>query len=154
MPCQTPRRPARVMLPSTENGLSASGLRFGAPHTIALLACLSCFQHLFAGLTSRSLRELIAELIRLRPAANDLRPTPPAAQVIHPANPARSGGRADQPGKDDLAVFFIKTCTRIVNPLLAELDSTLPADIANRTSLGNPGARSSMHSKWSSSQVR
>ena len=63
MPCQTPGRSARVMLPSAENGLSASGLRFGEPLTMALLACLSCFQHLFAGLTSRSLRELIVGLI-------------------------------------------------------------------------------------------
>jgi hypothetical protein len=30
---------------------------------MALLACLCCFQHLFAGLTNRSLRELIAGLI-------------------------------------------------------------------------------------------
>jgi hypothetical protein len=39
------------------------GLRFGEPRTMALLACLCCFQHLFAGLTTRSLRELIAGLI-------------------------------------------------------------------------------------------
>ena len=32
-----------------------------------------------------------------------------------------------------LAVFFTKTYTRIVNPALAELDPTLPAEIAART---------------------
>ena len=32
-----------------------------------------------------------------------------------------------------LAVFFTKTYTRIVNPSLAELDPTLPAEIANRS---------------------
>jgi hypothetical protein len=48
----------RVVLPSVEDGLPAPGLRFGEPRTMALLACLCCFQHLFAGLTNRSLREL------------------------------------------------------------------------------------------------
>jgi DNA-binding IclR family transcriptional regulator len=32
-----------------------------------------------------------------------------------------------------LAVFFTKTYTRIVNPTLAELDPTLPVEIANRS---------------------
>ena len=34
-----------------------------------------------------------------------------------------------------LAVFLTKTYTRIVNPSLAELDPTLPTEIANRTPL-------------------
>ena len=34
-----------------------------------------------------------------------------------------------------LAVFFTKTYTRIVNPSLAELDPSLPPDIADRTPL-------------------
>ena len=50
-------------MPSTHNGLPAPGLRFGEPHTMALLACVCCYQHLLAGLTDRSLRALIAELI-------------------------------------------------------------------------------------------
>ncbi len=53
----------RVVLPSIEDGLAAPGLRFGEPRTMALLACLCCFEHLLAGLTNRSLRELIAGLI-------------------------------------------------------------------------------------------
>jgi hypothetical protein len=54
----------RVVLPSTTpDGLPAGGLRFGDTRTMALLACLCSFQHLFAGLTNRSLRELIAGLI-------------------------------------------------------------------------------------------
>jgi hypothetical protein len=53
----------RVVLPSTHNGLPAPGLRFGEPRTMALLACLCSHQHLFAGLTNRTLRELIAGLI-------------------------------------------------------------------------------------------
>ena len=43
-----------------EDRLPAPGLRFGEPRTMALLACLCCYQRLFAGLTNRSLRELIA----------------------------------------------------------------------------------------------
>jgi hypothetical protein len=43
-----------VVLPSIEDGLAAPGLRFGEPRTMALLACLCCFQHLFAGLTNRA----------------------------------------------------------------------------------------------------
>jgi hypothetical protein len=46
-----PRRPTRP------------GLRFGEPRTIALLACLCSCQHIFAGVTNRSLRTLIAGLI-------------------------------------------------------------------------------------------
>ncbi len=53
----------RVVLPSTHDGLPAPGLRFGEPRTMALLACLCSYQHLFAGLTNRTLRELIAGLI-------------------------------------------------------------------------------------------
>ena len=43
---------------------------------MALLACLCCFEHLVAGLTNRSLRELIAGLIpgyNARQMTNDLR---------------------------------------------------------------------------------
>jgi hypothetical protein len=65
---------ARVVLPSTEDGLPAPGLRFGDPRTMALLACLCCFQHLFAGLTNRSPRELIAGLIPGYSPPDDLRP--------------------------------------------------------------------------------
>ncbi|MGH2896119.1 MAG: hypothetical protein ACRDPM_23020 [Solirubrobacteraceae bacterium] len=54
----------RVVLPSrSDDGLPAPGLRFGEPRTMVLLACLCSYQHLFAGLTNRSLRALIAGLI-------------------------------------------------------------------------------------------
>jgi hypothetical protein len=57
------RSSAWCWLPSIEDGLPAPGLRFGDPRTMALLACQCCFQHLFAGLTNGTLRELIARLI-------------------------------------------------------------------------------------------
>ena len=80
---------ARVVLPSIEDGLPAPGLRFGDPRTMALLACLCCFQHLFAGLTNRTLRELIAGLIpgySARQMTYDLR----RPLLVHTAPPGQS----------------------------------------------------------------
>jgi len=64
--------------------------------------------------------------------ADDLRPTAPAPQRVHPADPSHPALRADQRG-----VFFTKTYTRIVNPALAELDPQLPAEIATRSPLAS-----------------
>jgi len=126
----------RVVLPSTTNdGLPAPGLRFGEPRTMALLACLCSFQHLFAGLTNRSLRELIAGLI----------PGYGPRQMTYDLRRLRRKGfiqriprtqRYELTGEGRrLAVFFTKTYTRIVNPSLAELDPQLPTEIAARSPL-------------------
>lgn len=122
----------RVVLPSIEDGLPAPGLRFGDPRTMALLACLCCFQHLFAGLTNRTLRPLIAGLI----------PGYSAKQMTYDLRRLRRKGFIQRIPRTQryeltsqgrrLAVFFTKTYTRIVNPSLAELDPSLPADIADR----------------------
>ncbi len=123
----------RVVLPSTTpDGLPAPGLRFGEPRTMVLLACLCSFQHLFAGLTNRSLRELIAGLI----------PGYTARQMTYDLRRLRRKGFIQRIPRTQryeltregrrLAVFFKKTYTRIVNPSLAELDPQLPADIAKR----------------------
>jgi hypothetical protein len=64
--CQCAPDPAAlhaVVLPSVHDGQPAPGLRFGDPRVMALLACLCHYGHLFAGLTNRSLRELVADLI-------------------------------------------------------------------------------------------
>jgi hypothetical protein len=126
----------RVVLPSTtDDGLPAPGLRFGEPRTMALLACLCSLQHLFAGLTNRSLRELIAGPIpgyNARQMTYDLRRLRRKGFIQRIPRTHRyqltSEGRR-------LAVFFTKTYTRIVNPSLAELDPTLPNEIATRTPL-------------------
>ena len=125
----------RVVLPSTQDGLPAPGLRFGEPRTMALLACLCSYQHLFAGLTNRSLRELIAALIpgySARQMTYDLRRLRRKGFIQRIPRTQRyeltSEGRR-------LAVFLTKTYTRIVNPSLAELDPSLPPDIADRTPL-------------------
>lgn len=125
----------RVVLPSTTDGLPAPGLRFGEPRTMVLLACLCSFQHLFVGLTNRSLRELIAGLIpgyNARQMTYDLRRLTRKGFIQRIPRTHRyqltSEGRR-------LAVFFTKTYTRIVNPALAELDPALPTEIAARSPL-------------------
>ena len=102
---------------------------------MALLACLCCFQHLFAGPTNRSLRELIAGLI----------PGYTARQMTYDLRRLRRKGFIQRIPRTNryeltregrrLAVFFTKTYTRIVNPSLADLDPALPVDMAHRTPL-------------------
>ena len=58
-----PETLTRLVSPSVEDGQPAPALHFGDPRVMALLACLCSFQHLFAGLTNRTLRPQIAELI-------------------------------------------------------------------------------------------
>ena len=128
----------RVVLPSTTpDGLPAPGLRFGDPRTMVLLACLCSFQHLIAGLTNRTLRELIAGLIpgyTARQMTYDLRRLRRKEFIQRIPRTQRyeltSEGRR-------LAVFFTKTYTRILNPALAELDPTLPNDIAARSPIAS-----------------
>jgi hypothetical protein len=126
----------RVVLPSTTpDGLPAPGLRFGEPRTMALLACLCSFGHLFAGLTNRSLRELIAGPI----------PGYSARQMTYDLKRLRRKGFIQRIPRTQryeltregrrLAVFFTKTYTRIINPSLAELDPQLPKEIAARAPL-------------------
>ena len=93
------------------------------------------FQHLSAGLTNRSLRQLIAGLI---PGYN-------AHQMTYDLRRLRRKGFIQRIPRSQryqltsdgrrLAVFLTKTYTRIVNPSLAELDPALPTDIADRTPL-------------------
>jgi hypothetical protein len=128
----------RVVLPSTTpDGLPAPGLRFGEPRTMVLLACLCSFQHLFVGLTNRSLRAMIAGLIPgygPRQMTYDLRRLRRKGFIQR--IPRTQRYELTREGRR-LAVFFSKTYTRIVNPCLAELDPRLPAEIAARSPLAN-----------------
>jgi hypothetical protein len=128
----------RVVLPSTTpDGLPTPGLRFGDPRTMALLACLCSYQHLFAGLTNRSLRALIAGLIpgySPRQMTYDLRRLRRKGFIQR--IPRTQRYQLTREGRR-LAVFLTKTYTRIVNPSLAELDPTLPSEIAARTPLAS-----------------
>ncbi len=127
-----------VVLPSVHDGQRAPGLRFGDPRVMALLACLCHYGHLFNGLTNRSLRELVTELIDgygARHATYDLR-------RLRRKGLIRRIGRSRRYELTDhgrmIAVFFTKTHTRIVNPSLAELDPHLPDQVARTTALGKP----------------
>ena len=98
---------------------------------MALLACLCSFQHLFAGLTNRTLRPQIAELIggfTTDHVTYDLRRLRRKGLIRRIPRSQRYEltvfGRRT-------AVFFPKTYVRIVNPSIAELDSHLPEEIAN-----------------------
>ncbi|MGH2841176.1 MAG: hypothetical protein ACRDKY_10190 [Solirubrobacteraceae bacterium] len=127
-----------VVLPSIVDGQPAPALRFGDPRVMAVLACLCAWQHLFEGLTNRSLRTLVAGLITgydARQATYDLR-------RLRRKGLIRRVGRSRRYELTDhgrmIAVFFTKTHTRIVNPALAELDPKLPHEIARTTALGKP----------------
>ncbi len=127
-----------VVLPSLIDGQPAPALRFGDPRVMALLACLCAWQHLFAGLTNRSLHALVAGLIAgytPRQATYDL-------CRLRRNGLIRKVGRSRRYELTDhgrmIAVFFTKTHTRIVNPALAELDPRLPDKIARSAPLGKP----------------
>jgi len=121
----------RVVSPSIEDGQRAPALHFGDPRVMVLLACLCSFQHLIAGLTNRTLRELIAGII----------PGYSRTQMTYDLRRLRRKGlirRVPRTQRYELtefgrmiAVFFTKTYVRILNPSLAELDPQLPNEIAD-----------------------
>ena len=127
----------RVVLPSTEDGQPASGLRFGDPRVMALLACLCAYTHLFEGFTNRSLRTLIAALLpgySARQMTYDLRRLRRKGFI---RRLPRSHRYQLTPEGRRLAVFFTKTHARIVCPALADLDPGLPPEITHRTPLAH-----------------
>jgi hypothetical protein len=125
----------RVVSPSIEDGLPAPALRFGDPRVMMLLSSLCSYRHLFAGLTNKTLRELVAGLI----------PGYSARQMTYDLRRLRRKGLIRRVPKSQryeltdhgrrIAVFFTKTYTRILNPSLAELDPALPDEIAQRSPL-------------------
>jgi hypothetical protein len=136
--CQCAPDPAAleaVVLPSQTDGQPAPGLRFGDRRVMALLACLCHYGHLFAGLTNRSLRDMVAILIdgyTARQATYDLRRLRRKGLIFRVPGSRRYQLTAE--GRK-IAVLFTKTYTRIVNPSLAELDPQLPPEIARRAPL-------------------
>ena len=125
-----------MVLPSTTpDGLPAPGQGSGTPERWRCSPGLCSYQHLIVGLTSRSLRALIAGLI----------PCYGARQMTYDLRRLRRKGFIQRIPRTQryeltrkgrrLAVFFTKTYTRIVNPSLAELDPSLPIDIVRRQPL-------------------
>lgn len=139
--CQCAPDPAAlqaVVLPSIIDGQPAPAMRFGDPRVMALLSCLCAWQHLFQGLTNRSLHALVAGLLpgyTPRQATYDLRRLRRNGLIAKIGRSRRyeltDHGRM-------IAVLFTKTHTRIVNPSLAELDPRLPDQIAKTSELGRP----------------
>jgi hypothetical protein len=127
---------ARVVLPSrTPDGDPAPALRFGDPRAQALLAALCNFNHLFNGLSNRSLHALVSGFLpgyTPRQMTYDLRRLRANGLLVR--IPATHRYQLTDDGRR-LAVFFAKTYTRIVTPSLAELDPALPAEIADRAPL-------------------
>jgi hypothetical protein len=125
----------RIVSPSIEEGQPAPALRFADPRVMALFACVCSFQHLFAGLSNRTLRPMVAELIdgyTQGQMTYDLRRLRRKG-LIHRI-PRTQRYELTDLGRM-IAVFFTKTYVRILNPGLAELDPQLPAEIANRSDL-------------------
>jgi hypothetical protein len=125
----------RVVSPSIEDGLPAPALRFGDQRVMALLSCLCSYHHLFAGLTNKSLRELVAGTIpgyTARQMTYDLRRLRRKG-LIRRATGSQHYELTDHGRR--IAVFFTKTYTRILTPTLAELDPQLPDHIAQRSPL-------------------
>ena len=102
---------------------------------MALLSCLCSYRHLFDGLTNKSLREPVATVI---PGYNARQMTYDLRRLRRKGLIRRTPGSQRYELTDHgrrTAIFFTKTYTRIVNPSLAELDPTLPAEIAQRSPL-------------------
>ena len=126
----------RIVLPSrTDDGLPAPALRFGDPRAQALLSSLCAFPHLLDGVTNRSLHQLVAGFLpgyTPRQMTYDLRRLRRNGFVVRLERSNRY--RLTAEGRR-LAVFFAKTYARVVTPSLAELDPSLPAQIAARSPL-------------------
>jgi hypothetical protein len=111
-----------VVLPSTHDGQRAPGLRFGDPRTMALLACVASFAHVFAGLTNKSLRAQMAALFQ---------PTYSSAQATYDLRRLRLKGFIERlPGTHTYrvtpkglrtAMFFTHLASRVVVPALTDL---------------------------------
>jgi hypothetical protein len=131
-----PNRLERIVLPSrTDDGLPAPALRFGDPRVQALRSSLCAFPHSqtaspTAASTSSSLASCPAT--RRGRSTYDLRRLRPNGFLVRLERSNRY--RLTAEGRR-LAVFFAKTYARLVTPSLAELDPSLPAQIAARSPL-------------------
>ena len=111
-----------VVLPSTHDGQRAPGLRFGDPRTMALLASVASFAHVFAGLTNKGLRAQMAALWQ---------PAYSSAQATYDLRRLRLKGFIERvPGTNTyrvtshglrIATFFTHLAARVVVPALTDL---------------------------------
>ena len=127
----------RVNRPSTsDDGLYASGIRFGDPRAMAVLASLVSFAHLIDGFRNRQLAERVCSLMDAayssRQATYDLRRLKRKALIEKIPKTRRYHltplGRR-------VAVLFTKTYGRVLAPGLIALDVGVPEPIASRCPL-------------------
>jgi hypothetical protein len=112
-----------VVLPSVHAGQRAPGLRFGDPRVSALLGALCSFDHLWHGLTNRSLRAQMAQLFD---------PGYSSARATYDLRRLRLKGLIERiPGSHRyqvsvygrrIATFFTRLTSRVVVPALSQLD--------------------------------
>ena len=111
---------------------------------MALLACLCSSQHLFAGLTNRSLREPIAGLISgytaLRMTYDLAAPTP---QRIHPADPPLTPIPAHQRGTQ--AGRLLHQCSRVGSATPSVVSRHQRTDIPQQAQLPALAASPGLH---------
>jgi hypothetical protein len=127
----------RVTQPSKANdGLYTSGLRFGDPRVMAVLASLVGFCHLVEGFTNRQLVARTASLLdqayTTRQATYDLRRLKRKGLILKISHSHRY--QLTDLGRR-VAVLFTKTYGRVLAPGLIVLDPQLPASLKRRSPL-------------------
>lgn len=111
-----------VVLPSVVDGQRASGLRFGDPRTMALLASAASFSHVIGGLTNKGLRAQMAALWN---------PDYSSAQATYDLRRLRLKGFIERIPHTNtyrvtdhglrMAAFFTQLAARVVVPALTDL---------------------------------
>lgn len=110
----------------TADGQHAPALRLGQPRVMALFHALTSFSHLAQGLTNRSLRQQVADLLGLQPAAYT------SAQMAYDLRRLRLKGLLQRtahsyryqltPFGRQLALLFAKLDARLFRRIFAVLD--------------------------------
>jgi hypothetical protein len=133
----------QVTRPSTTNdGLYASGLRFGEARVMAVLAALVAFCHVVVGFSNAQLVERVRALLQApyssRQATYDLRRLKRKGLIVKVPRTHRyqltSLGRR-------VAVLFTKTYGRVLAPGLSALDPRLPDELSARSQLASAWRR-------------
>jgi hypothetical protein len=133
----------QVTRPSkTDDGLYATGLRFGDPRVMALFATLVGFCNVVAGFTNRETVRRVAPLLEKpythRQATYDLRRLKRKGLVAKIPRSRRY--QVTDLGRR-VAVLFTKTYGRVLTPGLIALDPRLPQDLAARSPLATAWRR-------------
>lgn len=131
-----------VTRPSTTDGLYASGLRFGEPRVMAVLAAVVGFSWLVEGFTNKDLVQrtsaLLAQPYNSRQATYDLRRL--RRKRLLERVPKTNRYQLTQDGRR-VAVLFTKAHARFLAPGLSFLDPNLPEELVKRSPLATAWRR-------------